>query len=56
MTYTVRIWLDLKVTADSEEEAREICRKVPIEVSEREGKVEYYDSQVADVWKRDESS
>lgn len=52
MKYIVRIWIDLKITANSEKEARELAKTTPITVKET-FPVEYYDSQVGEIWERD---
>lgn len=51
MRYIARIWLDVEFEADTPEEAVKIANKCIIEVGNtRDGdKVEYYDSQVADI-------
>lgn len=51
MRYIARIWLDVEFEADTPKEAYRIANKCIIEVKNtRDGdKVEYYDSQVADI-------
>lgn len=52
MYHIVRIWLDLKIDTDDAETAKHIADKIPINIGkDKEGyNVELYDSQVADMW------
>jgi hypothetical protein len=53
-TFVVRVWVDLKVFGcQTAEEAKKVAYGHPIEVIDNE-KAVYYDSQVADVWEKDE--
>lgn len=54
MEYIVRIAIDLKVQAESEEEARTLADKHKITPQKDTEKVEYYDSQVYRIWTRQE--
>lgn len=53
--YIVRVWYDIEVHAESEAEARSIAYNVRIDVDTKPGKVEPYDSQVADCWEKEKS-
>jgi hypothetical protein len=50
--FVVRLWLDLEVEAESEVAAREVGRKVGIEIDGYKG-AEVYDTQVGDCWVRE---
>lgn len=51
MRYIARIWLDVEFEANTPEDANKIANKCIIEVGNTHDgdKVEYYDSQVADI-------
>lgn len=53
-TYIVRVWVDLKIASESREEAKQIAHNVPIKVAEVDNKLEVYDTQVGDIWEREE--
>lgn len=51
--YIVRIWVDLQIQADSEEDAKKIAHRHPINVPETD-RVEIYETQVSgQVWPRE---
>jgi hypothetical protein len=44
--YIVRLWVDIEVFAETQNEAKEIAKKVPVEVKD----ADIYDTQVANVY------